>query len=320
LKAVPADSAPGPEGDSEVPAGEKGTLDAVVRNWGRQLLRVEGKSPHTASAYVSDVRLFLKWAEGSTRIGPGLAAWSRPALRAYMSHLTTSRFSPRSVIRKVAALRSFGRYMVRRGLIPSDPAALLTLPRASRPLPRFVPEPELQGLLDGPWADDPRSRRDRAIIELFYATGIRLSELVGLDREDVDISEGTARVMGKGRKERIVCFGPPAKNALVAYLTDLPAGEARRALFTGSKGRRLSPRTVERRVHFHLSRLARAGGTSPHVLRHSFATHLLDHGAEIRCIQELLGHSRLATTQVYTHVSIEALREAVDRFHPRAKR
>lgn len=284
---------------------------------------VEGKSAHTAEAYESDVRLFLEWAAQSKSIGglDDLDAWKRPAMRAYMSHLTTARFSPRSIIRKVAALRSFGRYLVRRGLIESDPASLLTLPRASRPLPRFIPEGELQSLLDGPWPEgDPRSRRDRAIIEMLYATGMRLSELVGLDREDVDLAEGTARVMGKGRKERIVCFGPPARAALSAHLSGAGTGKGEgHPIFTGPTGKRLSPRTVQRRVHAHLSRLARAGGTSPHVLRHSFATHLLDRGAEIRCIQELLGHSRLSTTQIYTHVSIEALRNAVDRYHPRAK-
>ncbi len=175
----------------------------------------------------------------------------------------------------------------------------------------------MKGLLDGPWPDDLRGRRDRAILELFYATGIRLSELILLDREDLDLSGGTARVMGKGRKERIVCFGPPARKALEGYIAASVVRGEGHPLFTGATGRRLSPRTVQRRVHLHLSRLARAGGTSPHVLRHSFATHLLDRGAEIRCIQELLGHARLSTTQVYTHVSIEALREAVDRFHPR---
>jgi integrase/recombinase XerC len=296
-----------------------GPLSSALRNWAdRQLLKVEGKSPHTASAYASDVRLYLLWAGKSKTLGDAdLGAWQRPVLRAYMSHLTTSRYSARSIIRKVAALRSFGRYLVRRGVIASDPASLLTLPRASRPLPRFIPEGEMKALLDGPWPEDLRARRDRAILELFYATGIRLSELVGLDREDIDIGEGTARVMGKGRKERIVCFGPPAQTALTAYIAASGMTGDGRPLFIGATGRRLSPRTVQRRVHLHLSRLARAGGTSPHVLRHSFATHLLDRGAEIRCIQELLGHSRLSTTQVYTHVSIEALRDAVDRFHPR---
>jgi integrase/recombinase XerC len=195
------------------------------------------------------------------------------------------------------------------------------LPRAGKRLPRFIPEAEIQRLLDGPWPDDLRGARDRAIIELLYGTGMRLGELVRLDKEDIDLVRGTARVLGKGEKERIVCFGPPTAGALRGYLAALEAAPPGRGhpLFTGRTGRRLHPRTVQRRVHLHLGRLARAGGTSPHALRHSFATHLLDHGADIRAIQELLGHANLGTTQVYTHVSIEALRDAVDRYHPRSR-
>ncbi|MFB3909026.1 MAG: tyrosine recombinase XerC [Candidatus Eisenbacteria bacterium] len=297
--------------------GPSGPLAAAVENWaGRQLLEVEGKSEHTARAYRSDVRQFLSWA--ASRGQSGLEAFRLPVLRAFLSILASRRTSPRSVIRKVAALRAFGRYCQRRGLLSENPALRLVLPRAGHRLPRFIPEPELQKLLDGPWADDPRSRRDHAILELLYATGIRLSELVGLDREDVDLEGGTVRVLGKGRKERIVCFGPPAAGALREHLAAAAAADRKGApLFPGPNGRRIHPRTVQRRVALHLGRLARAGGTSPHALRHSFATHLLDHGAEIRAIQELLGHANLGTTQVYTHVSIEALRDAIERFHPR---
>jgi integrase/recombinase XerC len=286
-----------------------------MENWSeRQLLRVEAKSPHTVAAYASDLRQFLAWAE--KRGKGGLDAWSLPVLRAYMSVLSTRGIQPRSVIRKVAALRSFGRYLHRRNLIPADPSVLLVLPRAGSRLPRFIPESEIASLLDGPWPDDPRSIRDRAILELLYATGIRLSELVGLDREDVDLAGGSVRVLGKGRKERIACFGPPAAAALRAHMAATPG---QRPLFCGPSGKRLAHRSVQRRVRLHLGRLARAGGASPHALRHSFATHLLDRGADIRMIQELLGHAGLGTTQVYTHVSIEALRDAVDRFHPRGR-
>ena len=304
---------------SQRDAGGEGPLLAVVENWSRsQLLEVEGKSPHTARAYAADLRAFLRWSAG--RGMAGLDAWSLPVLRAYSSLLTAKGRAATTIIRKVAALRSFGRHLRRRGLIESDPAALLVLPRAGQRLPRFIPEAEIARMLDGPWESDPRSVRDRAILELFYGTGMRLSELVGLRRSDVDLSQRTARVRGKGDKERIVCFGPPAAAALRAYLAT-ESGRSRPGgpFFLGREGRRLSARTVERRVHLHLSRLARAGGTSPHALRHSFATHLLDRGADIRAIQELLGHAHLGTTQIYTHVSIEALREAMDRFHPRAR-
>lgn len=298
----------------------EGALGAAVGNWSEtQLVRVEGKSLLTSRAYASDVTAFLRWA--AARGHEGLAAWKLPVLRAYFSLLTSRGLKAASVIRKIAALRSFGRYLRRRGLIETDPAVRLVLPRAGRRLPRFVPESEIQRLLDGDWPQDPRALRDRAILELLYGTGMRLGELVRLDREDIDLVRGTARVLGKGEKERIVCFGPPTGTALRNYLASLEKDSRGRGrpLFMGRSGRRLHPRTVQRRVHLHLGRLARAGGTSPHALRHSFATHLLDHGADIRAIQELLGHANLGTTQVYTHVSIEALREAVDRYHPRSR-
>ncbi len=308
-------------GESGGPA-PAGALATALENWGAtQLAQVEGKSPHTVAAYSSDLAQFFRWSAERGRTG--LEAWSLPNLRAYVSVRTTRGASPRSIIRTIAALRSFGRYLLRRGLIDRDPALLLTLPRAGRRLPRFIPAEEIARLLDGPWANDARALRDRAILELLYGTGIRLRELVGIDRSEIDLHGGTLRVLGKGGKERIVCFGPPARRALQAHMDASPAGQGGRAgskpLFTGPSGKRLHPRTVERRVQTHLSRLARAGGTSPHALRHSFATHLLDRGADIRLIQELLGHASLSTTQVYTHVSIEALRAAVDRFHPRAK-
>lgn len=314
------------EPPEDVPGEGRPLFDAAVRNWcSSQLLSVEGKSTHTAAAYGSDVRLFLAWA--ASRGKSELTAWTLPTLRAYCSVLTTRGAKASSVIRKVASFRSFGKYLERRGVIPVDPARRLTLPRKEGRLPRLVPESDLRGLLDGEWSDDLRSARDRAVIELLYGSGMRLSELVNLNRGDVDLAECTARVLGKGRKERIAFFGSPAAHALAEYLqiadaSRKPQGGGGRLspLFTGPSGRRIGRRTVQKRVAFHLSRLARAGGTSPHTLRHSFATHMLDHGADIRAIQELLGHASLATTQVYTHVSVEALREVIDRYHPLSRR
>ena len=308
--------------DPRVPLEERAgaggdPIAAAILNWSeRQLLGVEGKSEHTARAYASDLLAFFRWAAEAGR--EGLDAWKLPVLRAYVSSSTARGRKASTMIRKIAAMRSFGRHLRARGWIETDPACRLVLPRAGGRLPRFVSESEMLALLEGPWPPDARSLRDRAILDLFYATGIRLSELVRLDLEEIDLEGGTARVLGKGGRERIVCFGAPTAQALRAYLAVRPLGG--RALFPGRDGRRLHPRTVQRRVHLHLSRLARAGGSSPHALRHSFATHLLDHGADLRAIQELLGHASLATTQIYTHVSIEALREAVDRHHPRSGR
>jgi integrase/recombinase XerC len=251
-------------------AGGEGPLLTIVENWCRsQLLEVEGKSPHTARAYASDLRAFLRWtaARGVT----GLDAWSLPVLRAYSSLLTAKGRAATTIIRKVAALRSFGRHLRRRGLIESDPAALLVLPRAGQRLPRFIPEAEIARLLDGPWETDPKSVRDRAILELFYGTGIRLSELVGLRRSDVDLSQRTARVRARD-KERIVSLRTPAAAALRATSRPKRAAPPGGPLFLGREGKRLSARTVEARVQLHLAQLARAAGP-PHALRHSFATH-----------------------------------------------
>jgi site-specific recombinase XerD len=295
-------------------------LSAAFHNWRRQLSAVEEKSPHTVSAYERDVRAALDRIAGtvSDPLRPGDLDTARA--RAYLAWLGAAQVAPRSVQRKIAALRSFCRYLKARGWIPEDPTAGLQGPRLGRRLPRFVPEEELQSLLDGDWSQEPNGLRDRAILELFYATGIRLSELVGLQREDLDLRRQTVRVLGTGRKERIVVFGEKARQALEEYRAHLRMrqGRASGPLFPGRSGP-LSPRTVQRIVGRHLGRLARAGGRNPHVLRHSFATHLLDRGADIRAIQELLGHASLGTTQVYTHVSVEALRRAFDQAHPRAR-
>lgn len=295
-------------------------LSAAFDNWLRQLSAVEEKSPHTVSAYERDVRAALDRIALTTPDPLRPSDLDPPRARAYLAWLGTAQVAPRSVNRKIAALRSFCRYLKARGWIPEDPTAGLKTPRLGRRLPRFVPEEELQSLLDGDWSQEANGLRDRAILELFYATGMRLSELVGLQREDVDLRRQTVRVLGKGRKERIAVFGEKARQALEEYREQLRAqqGRASGPLFPGRAGA-LSPRTVQRIVGRHLGRLARAGGRNPHVLRHSFATHLLDRGADIRAIQELLGHASLGTTQIYTHVSVETLRRAFDSAHPRAR-
>jgi len=296
-------------------------LAAAFDNWQRQLASVEGKSPHTVAAYGRDVRAALDRLAATSPDPLRPRDLDPPRARAYLAWLGASRVAPRSVQRKMAALRSFCRYLKARGWIPEDPTTSLKAPRLGRRLPRFVPEEELQDLLDGDWSAEPNGLRDRAILELFYATGMRLSELVSLQREDVDLRRQTVRVLGKGRKERIVVFGEKAREAIEQYREQLRAqhGRASGPLFPGRSGGTISPRTVQRIVGRHLGRLARAGGRNPHVLRHSFATHLLDRGADIRAIQELLGHASLGTTQVYTHVSVETLRRAFDQAHPRAR-
>lgn len=313
-------------------------LEAALKNWEQQLRSVEGKSEHTLSAYHGDVSAFLKRLSRSTatptttptttatttasttaRGAVDLSSITRDAVRGHLGVLQTAGQSARSQQRHLAGLRSFFRYLIKRGLLAADPTAGIASPKVGSRLPKLVAEDELTRLLDHAWEDSPEAARDRAILELLYGTGMRLSELVGLDRAAVDVKRRNVRVLGKGNKERLLLFGPKAQEALEAHLTESRAlgATADGPLFPGRRGR-LSGRTVQRIVARRLGQVARAGGHSPHVLRHSFATHMLDHGADLRSIQELLGHSSLQTTQVYTHVSIETLRRAFEEAHPRA--
>lgn len=299
-------------------------LTSAYENWRRQLAAVEGRSPHTVSAYGDDARGALDRIAATVDRPLAPEDLTRERIRAWLSFLGVAGKAPRTVQRRLSGMRSFLRYLFRRGWLPGDPSRELGSPKSPRRLPRQVPEEELCRLLDGPWPATERGCRDHAILELFYATGMRLSELVGLNRDSIDLRARTARVMGKGRKERLLVFGESAARAVEAYLVELRAVGAspRGPLFRGRRGTerpRLSARTVERIVQRHLGTIARAGGHSPHALRHSFATHMLDRGADLRSLQELLGHTSLQTTEIYTHVSIETLRRAFDASHPRAR-
>jgi integrase/recombinase XerC len=222
------------------------------------------------------------------------------------------------VARKLAALRSCFRFLVRRGVLEGNPAREARSPRQPRRLVTFLPIDEATQLVDGRGVGGESRARDVAILELLYASGLRVSELAGLDLDDLDRTERTLRVLGKGRKERIVPYGDAAAGALERWLGK--RGEASGAVFTNARGGRLTVRSI----HTIVRRAARAAGitrrVSPHTLRHTFATHLLDGGADLRAIQELLGHSRLSTTQRYTHVGAEQLMKVYDRAHPRAQR
>ena len=247
-------------------------------------------------------------------------AWDRPLLERALKELHRARHAPASVARAVAAWRSFSRFLKRRGLLERDPARSIPFPRLPRRLPRTLPATELAGALDRMQAPDSTSVRDRALLELLYSSGLRLSELVGLNRGDVDNTSSLLRVRGKGRRERIVPVGRQALAAVTRYLTASGRREARADLpvFANARGQRLSGRTVQRVVRRRLGELAGGLGVTPHALRHSFASHLLDRGADLRAIQELLGHRSLASTQIYTHVSPSRLRKAYQLAHPRA--
>jgi integrase/recombinase XerC len=299
----------------------------------------DNASDHTVRAYESDLSQFLGFLAqelGRRRDEVKPHDIDRAHVRAFLGERHKRGNSRASAARKLAAVRAFGRFLRREGVVEGDPAALVGTPRREERLPAHLGESEMSRLLEMPDTSMPLGRRDRAILELFYASGLRLSELVGLEVDDVNLSSRVVRVLGKGRKERIVPFNRSAEAALRAWLKDweglsaaaarIPAPPARTSgkrraahpLFLNYQGRRLSTRSVDRIVRRYVAACSTRFGISPHALRHSFATHLLARGADLRAIQELLGHARLSTTQRYTHVNAAQLIETYKKAHPKA--
>jgi integrase/recombinase XerC len=294
-------------------------------------------SAHTVRAYESDVSQFLDHAAAGRAAGTlDLASLDRAALRAFLAELHRQGQSRATAARKLAGVRTFLRYLQREGAIEDDPSALVATPKREVRMPAHLSEGEMDALLAAPDGDTPLSRRDRTILELFYASGLRLSELAGLDVDDVNLSAKMVRVHGKGGKERIVPFNVSTAKAIREYLKDreaitsglqrrdgLDGREGRRQhpsspLFVNYRGGRLTVRSIDRLVRRYVAATSARLGISPHALRHSFATHLLQRGADLRVIQELLGHARLSTTQRYTHVNAAQLLEVYRKSHPRA--
>jgi integrase/recombinase XerC len=268
-------------------------------------------SAATVDAYCRDLADFVEWAERASLVGP--AEIDRKLLRRYLAYLGTRRYARRTIARKASSLRRYFGWLVRSGALAVDPSAGLSAPSGEGRLPRVLKAEELRSLLDDPPAriddDPPEVRvRDDAVLELLYGSGIRVSELCGLRPSDVDLERATITVWGKGSKQRQVPITPAAVSALrsVAFVDD--------CVFVNARGKRLTPRDVRRIVDRRSS-----APTHPHALRHTFATHLLDGGADLRAVQELLGHADLSTTQHYTHVSKERLRAVYEATHPRAK-
>jgi integrase/recombinase XerC len=276
-------------------------------------------SPHTLAAYRGDcVELFEILAHG----GHDALRAGRPAVEAFFAALHR-RHAPASIARKLAAVRCLYRFWKRRGRVAVNPWAGVRGPKQEKRLPDFLPIDEMFALLAAPDDTSDLGVRNRAILEMLYAGGFRVSELAGLDVDDVDRAQAQATVTGKGRKERIVPLGSKALEALAAWLAArpafLPKGRVQPALFLGLRGTRLTVRQIARVIDAAVARVALARHVHPHALRHTFATHLLEGGADLRDIQELLGHARLATTQRYTHVTLARLQEVYDRAHPRAR-
>ncbi|ERH33322.1 tyrosine recombinase XerC [Schaalia sp. HMT-877] len=296
---------------------------SVLDQWGAHLRHSRGASAHTVRAYTADLAAFLAFT-GTDPADPGAAsALTLRAARAWLADSVARGAARSTVSRHVAALRNFSAWAHREGLAPTDAAAALASARADQRLPRVVDQDEAAALLEcarsRASADDPVSVRDWAILELIYATGIRVSEACSLTTSSIDPAALTVRVLGKGDKERTVPFGVPARNALdqwtVRARPSLAVGTD--ALFVGAKGGPIDPRVVRAMIH---RMCARAGvrDIAPHGLRHSAATHLLQGGADLRAVQEILGHSSLATTQRYTHVDAGRLSDVYRRAHPRA--
>ena len=295
-------------------------------------------SAHTARAYDSDLTQLVAFlatrAQGKPSEVP-VAAFDQDGIRDFLADQHRRGLSRASAGRRLAALRTFGRYLLREGAIAEDPTTLIGAPRREQTLPAHLAIAEMDRLLAAPDASTAPGRRDRAILELFYASGLRLSELVDLDVPDVNVSSRIARVRGKGGKERLVPFNHSAADAMRAMIADRAAmptprmarattrsahARVRHPLFLNVRGGRLTTRSVDRVVRRYVREAAIARGISPHALRHTFATHLLQSGADLRAIQELLGHVRISTTQRYTHLDLKRLMDVYQQAHPRARR
>jgi integrase/recombinase XerC len=294
---------------------------AVLERFAAHLTGELGRSPHTVRGYLADLRSLLRDLEAGGRSPADLDV---PLVRAWLAGAREAGASRSTVARRVAAVRALTRYLHREGILSTDPGPRLATPSQQRALPTVLDEEQAATALEGIAAQTPVELRRHAVVELLYATGIRVAEMCALDLADLDRSRNTVRVLGKGDKERTVPVGSPALDALDAWTTrgrpattaSTTSPDSARALFLGARGGRLGVRQAREDVHAHL----RAAGLdgAPHSLRHSAATHLLNGGADLRSVQEFLGHSSPRSTQIYTHVSVDRLRSAYQQAHPRA--
>jgi integrase/recombinase XerC len=306
-------------------------MDDAIRAFVNFLELERHASRETVRNYASDLRQFRAFMtadhSGASTLDP--AAVKPESIRGYLHWLDRKREKSTSMARKLASLRSFYRYLQREGIVGLNPAEAIRMPKQPKHLPRVLTKDDAAALMEFPSGEGRESFRDRALLETLYSTGARVSELVGIDLEDLRLSEGLVHLRGKGRKERIVPIGDVALRAIEAYLgqqlsagargTTAKSAGAPSPVFRNSRGGRLTTRSVARIVVRYSNRLA-GGSVSPHTLRHSFATHLLDEGADLRSIQEMLGHASLSTTQKYTHLATDQLMAVYDKTHPRAGR
>jgi len=287
-------------------------------------------SPHTLKAYSEDLAIFLNFLESRNEIERFPHRLDRLVLRAFLAGLAVRKLSKRTVARRLAGLRSLYKFLLKRKLVEHSPLASVRNPKLGRPLPKCLGEADVRTLLENISGTDWSSARDGALLELLYGAGVRVSELVGVNLEDLDLAEGVVRVRGKGKKERLLPVGAYSVRALAGWLLRRPSVAAGRSnvparsnaghapVFVNKWGTRLDVRSVRRVLRKRLGLAGLPLNASPHTLRHSYATHLLDRGADLRSVQELLGHASLSTTQVYTHLTPSRLKEIYDKAHPKA--
>lgn len=288
------------------------------------LLKEKRYSAHTIQAYGSDLEQFMEFLveKRGYEKNPSSVLVQKEDVRAFLGGFIQYGLKKKSVARKLASLRAFYKYLNRANLVHQDPTMTLVYPRTEKKLPRFLSEKEINDALEKIGSHSPAGVRDRAILELFYGTGIRLSELAGLNLADVDFSGMTVRVFGKGKKERIAPMGKSAIAALKRYLSrrsDFHPTPREEAFFLNPTGKRISIRGVQNLVYKWLKSVSEKEKLSPHLLRHTFATHLLERGADLESVKELLGHASLSTTQIYTHLTTDHLRQVYKQAHPRSE-
>lgn len=297
-------------------------MQAELADYLRHLGVEKNASAYTVKSYREDLTQAVEFFGqhlGGAEVKPRQI--STRHVRAFVAHLS-DRYARSTIARRLAAVRSWFRYLCRQGLLTTNPAQGVRGPRQEKRLPAVLDGEQIVRLVEAPVAEGPLALRDRAILEALYSGGLRVAELTGLNLDDLDLDGGLATVRGKGRKERLVLLGPPAVEAIRAWLavrlSVSPRSASQPAVFLNRFGTRLTTRSVGRMLEKYVKTTGVGPGTSPHTLRHTFATHLLDGGADIRAVQELLGHKSLGTTQIYTHVSTQRLRESYDKAHPRA--
>lgn len=304
-------------------------MKVIINKYLKYLSVEKNASPHTITSYENDLSSFLEFCAEQEDVdieNVKINSITRLTIRLWLGELSEQGLAKSSISRKVAALRSFFKYCFKRGHIEKNPAHLLVVPKKDRTLPKTVNTADIERMMDSIETETPVGKQDKALLELFYGTGIRLSELINLNLSQLDLRNNQISVIGKGNKQRIIPLGNKAVAALKEHLDSKEKlfgsktdNDAKKGLFHSAHGQRMYARNAQRIVEKYLTKTSEVTQKSPHVLRHSFATHMLDNGADIRIIKEFLGHSNLAATQIYTHTSVERLKNVYENAHPRAK-